>query len=250
VLKHAFETVENLEWIFREIEGKREGAKEGGKENLSLFHSFAPSLLTYLRGTVGGYPRTAWLKWAAFLHDIGKPASAKVIQGRLRFFEHEHLGAGLAVQAARRLRCSRQEAHLLGLWVENHMRTGNLAAAARITDKALSRFFRDLGEDGVGMVLMSLADHYTYLSKALRGKGKDPVEKMARELLRSFYDRREHILPTRLVNGHDLMRHLRIKPGPLVGKLLEAIQDAQAEGKVRTKEEAIAWAKRKAKVRV
>ena len=75
------------------------------------------------------------------------------------------------------------------------MRMGNLAAAARITDKALSRYFRDLGEEGVGMVLVSLADHYTYLSKSLWGKGKDPAEKMGFELLRSFFDRREKSCP-------------------------------------------------------
>src|SRR4029077_19486632 len=109
------------------------------------------------------YPRTAWLKFGAFLHDIGKPATAKMIKGRLRFFEHEHVGARLAMKVGERLRCSRQEVQLLGLWVRNHMRPGNLAAAARITDKAISRYFRDLGEEGVGMVLISLADHYTYL---------------------------------------------------------------------------------------
>ena len=94
------------------------------------------------------------------------------------------------------------------------------------------------------MVLVSLADHYTYLAKALRGKGKDPVEKMGFELLRSFYSRREKILPERLLDGHDLMRHLRIKPGPQVGKLLAAIQDAQAEGKVTTQESALMYARK------
>ena len=247
VLTHSFETVENLEWILEYIRryGGAAVTAESADAAAPPLRQSLPLLQPYLAGTIGGYPRSAWLKWAAFLHDIGKPATAKVIKGRLRFFEHEHLGAGLAVQAARRLRCSRQEAHLLGLWVQNHMRTGNLAAAARVTDKAFSRFFRDLGEEGVGMVLVSLADHYTYLSKALRGKGKDPVEKMGCQLLHSFYDRREKILPGRLLNGHDLMRHLKLKPGPIIGKLLEAVQDAQAEGRVTTKNEALAFAKKK-----
>jgi hypothetical protein len=67
---------------------------------------------------------------------------------------------------------------------------------------------------------------------------------MGYELLRSFYDRREKILPERIVDGHDLMRTLKLKPGPIVGKLLEAIQDAQAEGKVQTRGEALAFAQR------
>jgi putative nucleotidyltransferase with HDIG domain len=248
VLKHAFETVENLEWLFGQI-GRYGGAAVSAESAATAGPAFKAALplrrvQPYLDETIGGFPRLAWLKWAAFLHDIGKPATAKVIKGRLRFFEHEHVGAGLAAQASRRLRCSRQETHLIGLWVRNHMRMGNLAAAARITDKALSRYFRDLGEEGVGMVLVSLADHYTYLSKKLRGKGKDPAEKMGFELLRSFYDRREKILPKRLLDGHDLMKHLKIKPSPLVGRLLAEIQDAQAEKKVKTKEEAICFARK------
>jgi poly(A) polymerase len=248
VLKHSFETVENLEWILNAVTPAiRKPGSSGVNVKVAGF-PLAPAGMTsqlalYLSQSVGGYPRAAWLKWGAFLHDFGKPATAKVIKGRLRFFEHEHVGARLAAQVGRRLRLSRQEVQLLELWVRNHMRLGNLAAAARITDKALSRFFRDLGEEGVGMVLVSLADHYTYLRKALWGKRKDPVENMGYRLLSSYYEQRSKILPERVVDGHMLMRSLKIKPGPLVGKLLEAILDAQAEGKVTTKEQAIAFAK-------
>jgi hypothetical protein len=166
-----------------------------------------------------------------------------VIKGRLRFFEHEHVGAALAARLAQRLRLSRQETQLLGLWVRNHMRIGNLAAAPRITEKAFSRFFRDLGEDGVGMIFVSLADHYTYLRRSLWGKGTDPVEKISRRLMTSFYEERSRILPERLIDGHVLMKKLRLKPGPLIGQLLEAVEDAQAEGKVTTQEDAMVYAK-------
>jgi len=248
VLKHSFETVENLEWILEKIEGTSEGVKERTTRhsNHSLFPSFSPSLRTYLKESVGGYPRYAWLKWAAFLHDFGKPATAKMIKGRLRFYEHEHIGAALATQIGERFRCSRRESQLLGTWVRNHMRLGNLAAASRITDRAVSRFFRDLGVEGIGMVLVSLADHYTYLARRLWGKGKDPVDKMALRLFTSYFEERARILPPKLIDGHELMRYLRIKPGPRVGKLLSVIQDAQADGKVKTREEAFAFAKSRA----
>jgi hypothetical protein len=180
------------------------------------------------------------------LHDFGKPATAKVIKGRLRFFEHEHVGARVAVEVARRLRLSRQEMHVLELWVRNHMRLGNLAAADRITEKALSRYFRDLGEDGVGMVLVSLADHYTYLRKSLWLKHKDPVEQMGFRLLSSYYEQRAKILPARLVDGHTVMKALKLKPGPIIGEILEAIQDAQTDGQVQTVDDALRFAKKAA----
>ncbi len=250
VLEHSFETVENLEWIIQNIERGSEGAGErGGKKLiLSLAGSRALTLIrTYLRECIGGYPRVAWLKWAAFLHDIGKPATAKLIKGRLRFFEHEHVGAALAMRLAQRLRLSRQETQLLGLWVRNHMRTGNLAAAPRITPKALSRYFRDMGEEGIGMVLVSLADHYTYLRRSLWGQGKDPVERISRRLVTCYFEERSKILPEKLIDGHVLMKKLKLKPGPLIGRLLECVQDAQAEGKVQTSDEAIAYARKKIK---
>src|SRR5439155_13713831 len=174
----------------------------------TFLRPYLATVLQYLQTPIGGYPRYAWLKWAAFLHDVGKPATATIIKGRLRFYEHEHVGASLAMNVGRRLRCSRQETQLLGLWVRHHMRTGNLAAAARLTDKATSRFFRDLGEEGLGMILVSLADHYTYLARSRWGKGSDPVEKISLRLLNSYYGQRSKILPERLVDGHDLMRKL------------------------------------------
>lgn len=227
VLKHSFETVDNLEWILK--------------------HDLSPAAAGYLEGLVGGYPRRAWLKWAAFLHDIGKPATAKMFRGRLRFFEHEHVGAELTLKIGKRLRMSRQETQLLAMWVRHHMRTGSLAAAPRITEKALSRFFRDLGEDGVGMVLLSLADHYTYLKRSLWAKGKDPVERMGKRLIQTYFEERSRILPDRVLDGHELMKALKIAPGPRVGKLLALVQDAQAEGKVKTKDDALAFLRRKVK---
>jgi poly(A) polymerase len=237
--------VENMEWIIQRIEREREGASERAKSGflLSLPRSLTPSLRQYLRVSIGGYPRAAWLKWAAFVHDIGKPATAKMIKGRLRFFDHEYVGATLAMELGKRLRLSRQEVQLQGLWVRNHMRTGNLAAAPRITERAYSRYFRDLGEEGVGMILISLADHYTYLRRSLWGKGTDPVEKISATLLRSYYEERTKLLPEKLIDGHVLIKKLRLKPGPLIGQLLEAVQDAQAEGKVTTRGDAVVYAK-------
>jgi len=53
---------------------------------------------------------------------------------------------------------------------------------------------------------------------------------------------RESILPPRLVSAEELMRRLQLKPGPLVGQLLEQLAEAQAEGVVRSREEAFWWA--------
>ena len=48
--------------------------------------------------------------------------------------------------------------------------------------------------------------------------------------------------PQRLLNGHDLMQHLNLPPGPRIGELLEQIDEARAAGEIATREDALALA--------
>jgi hypothetical protein len=61
-------------------------------------------------------------------------------------------------------------------------------------------------------------------------------------LLTRYIRQRESILPPRLVSAEDLMHRFNLKPGPRVGQLLEAIAEAQADGSVRSREEALWFA--------
>ena len=64
----------------------------------------------------------------------------------------------------------------------------------------------------------------------------------ARILLENYWEKPEEPLaPPRLVDGRDLMRHYELEQGPLIGQLLEAIREAQATGKVATRDEALAF---------
>jgi poly(A) polymerase len=235
VVKHLLNSVQNVEWILRKVRG----------DLPFLWNSpvVAEKLKNYILSPLGGFPRLAYLKVAALLHDIGKPATAEMIRGRLRFFGHEEVGAKITQSVLSKLRFSRLECQGIQAWVRHHMRLGNLAASGRVTDKAIARYFRDLGEDGPGMLIVSLGDHYDYLARAQWGKGKDPVEKTAITLLNRYWLQQQTINPQKLINGHDLIRACRVKPGPLIGKLLEAIQDAQIEGRLHSKTEALFYAK-------
>jgi len=214
VLKHSLASVRNLEWLLETAKGK---------------------VRTHVEESIGGHPRKAWLKLGALLHDIGKPATVQKIGGRLRFFNHEEVGADLIGPLARRLRFSRQETQLIRAMVKHHMRLGSLASAPAITPKAHMRYFRDLNQESISMILVSLADHYDYLAKPKWGKNTDPVEKMANRLLSAYLDQASVAHLPRLVDGHAVMKALRIKPSPVIGRLLQEIQDLQADGKVKTK---------------
>lgn len=211
--------------------------RKGNYATMSLFQS-------YLDQPVGGiFPRRAILKLAELLHDIAKPVTAKRLEGRLRFFGHEEVGAKMANKAMARWRCSREETRLVERMVRHHLRLGNLGHQAQITDRAIFRYFRDLDPEGVGMILVSLADHWSYCTPRTRGKGRDPVERIAKRLLQYYYFRPEVVRPAKLIDGHCVMRTLHIKEGPIVGQLLKAVQDAQAAGQVTTRAQALTYAK-------
>src|SRR5690606_4722749 len=120
-------------------------------------------LIAHLNEKISGeVERGALLKWAAIFHDIGKPETVRKEDGRVRFFGHEEAGTSLVVEIMERLRFSNKAIKIVDRIVENHMRPGNLSEVSQLTDRAIHRFFRDLSEEGVDTLLLSLADRYSY----------------------------------------------------------------------------------------
>ncbi|MBI3087350.1 MAG: polynucleotide adenylyltransferase, partial [Candidatus Omnitrophica bacterium] len=71
------------------------------------------------------------------------------------------------------------------------------------------------------------------------------------ELLRAYFLKPEEaVRPPRLMDGHQLMTALDLPPGPLIGQLLQGIEEAQAEGRLRTTDEALALAREVLKAHV
>lgn len=227
VLRHTLDSLRLLEGIFDTLN--------------SWFPKCAKKIRTYLSSILSGHPRSAHLKWAILLHDIGKPETAKVRDGRLRFFEHEHAGADKIVDLAKRFRWSSDESRLYERLVRNHMRPGNLATHETVTDKALHRFFRDMGEEAIGMLLVSLGDHLSYLTPKERKKRASPHEKLTIRMMNRFCLQREKVLPERLIDGHDVIKVFKLPPSPLIGEILREVMEAQASGQVQSRDQAFAY---------
>ena len=226
VLGHALEAASCFEQIVTEI-----------RRRLPLI---AKPLEEYIRRSIsGGFQRYATLKLSALLHDIAKPHTAKHIDGRLRFFGHEKKGAALFAKIADRLRLSREEIQLGAKIIASHLRPGNLAKQLPVSDRAVYRFFRDLGEDGVGVLLVALSDHQSYMKKSRRWNRREPSIKTVCYLLDHYYRQKTTAAPPKLISGHDVMKALKIPPCPQVGQFLDQIQMFQAEGKITTKAKAM-----------
>ena len=187
---------------------------------------------------------------AALYHDVAKPACKTTGEdGRIRFWGHDEQGVEIVAARANALHLSNDEIQRLRLIIRNHMRihfhSNRLEAEHKTPSRrAIYRFFRDSGKAGVDLVLLALAD-----TRATRGhtltQGTWAAElDICRILLENYWERpSETISPPRLLDGNELMVEFNLIPGPLVGELLEVIREAQATGKVNTREEALAFAR-------
>jgi hypothetical protein len=113
------------------------------------------------------------------------------------------------------------------------------------TRKAIYRFFRDTGEAGVDIIFLSLADLWATYGYTLPQERWLSELRTCRSLLEARWEQSEQVVsPPRLLTGSDLIRMFHLKPGRLVGELLEAIREAQASGEVSDQDAAIAFAKK------
>jgi putative nucleotidyltransferase with HDIG domain len=183
------------------------------------------------------------MKLAALLHDIGKPVTySRDEEGAIHFYNHPQAGVPLVEQVMRRLCASTQDQRLAQLVTAHHMRPGQLGYDGSVTPRAIRRYFVDLGPTGIYVALFSLADHLATLGPQPTGDAWQRHLGVVRQLLTSYIRERSSILPPRLISPEELMRRLKLKPGPMVGQLLDLISEAQAEGKIHSKEEAIWFA--------
>ncbi len=191
-----------------------------------------------------GHPRRALLLLGALLHDIGKPATRTVgPDGRVRFIGHEAVGAEWTARRLEALRFSNDEIEEVETLVRHHMRP-HVMARGKPTPRALYRLFRDVGESGVDLALLALADTLAVWGPTLTEEIWAPRLQLARALWQAFFEAPDRFVrPTPLIRGEDLLA-LGVPEGPQIGRILEAIREAQAAGEVTTREEALALARR------
>ena len=202
------------------------------------------ALAQHLSARLAGDRPVRWLLMlAALLHDVGKPATRTVDpDGRIRFFNHDQIGAGIATQRLTELRFSNEEIRRASTVVAHHLRPLLLAHEPTLTRRATYRFFRDTGPAGVDIVLLSLADFL-----GTHADGPPPTAEWNQlldvcvALLKAYFEQpAEAVNPPALVSGDDVMAEFGLKPSPQIGELLEAVREAQAGGDVTDREGALA----------
>ena len=193
------------------------------------------------------HTRTTILKLAALLHDVGKPKTKQIdSNGKMRFLGHSEIGMELARNALERLRISNRGIETVCTMIKEHLRPSQIAPTGEMPSKrALYRYFRDLEDVAIDTLFLNLADYL-----AARGPLIDIYDwsvhcDRIRYILEEGSETNNTITNSNLISGHDLINTLGLKPGPYFKKILENISEAQAEGFVKTKEDALSLAKKK-----
>jgi len=169
------------------------------------------------------------LVFAVLLHDVAKPRTATVDNtGRIRFNEHDRIGAEMTEKIMRRLRFSGAEIDATVEMVRQHMVFKDVP---KMRVAKLKRFMaRPTFDDELELHRVDcqgshrMLDNYEFLLHKREEFANEPI------------------IPRPLLRGDDLIA-LGLKPGPKFGEILEAVETRQLEGTLSTSEEALEWVK-------
>ncbi len=186
--------------------------------------------------------KQAAVRMAALFHDIGKPHTFAV-RHRITFYEHDRVGEELFWQIGRRLRFAKKFIKEVAALIKHHMRPFHLLRefrAGRLSKRAMRRLLKDV-PDWRALFMVAMAD-------SLASAGPDKEEGLEAELAALFWEIYAFEQETfaqqekkRLVSGKDLIEIFGLEPGPLFKELLEAVEEARAEGQIKNRDEAISF---------
>lgn len=191
---------------------------------------------------IDGLPLRVLVGLACLLHDVAKPATAIIVEGRMRFPRHGPRGAEMMRARLPEVGLGEEATRLVASLIRYHLRPGELLRAWPATDRAVRKFVNDLEGHVLPLMLVNLAD-----GMATRGPG------YTRENYRRHCGFVNYVLARAvsvsedgeppLVTGDDLIEELRLESGRLLGAVLTSIRQAQMNGAVRERDDALAFAR-------
>jgi tRNA nucleotidyltransferase (CCA-adding enzyme) len=170
-------------------------------------------------------------RFATLIHDIGKPLTYKKLEsGVITFYNHEMVSTKIAENIAERLRFSNKEKDKFIALVRWHQFTVD----ERQTDSALRRFLRNTGLENVeDMLSLRVADRL--------GGGARETSWRLEEFKKRLIEVQKQPFTVRdlKINGNDVMKVLRLRSGPAIGKILNDLFDKVVEKKIENEKAAL-----------
>ncbi|MCX6013483.1 MAG: HD domain-containing protein [Chloroflexi bacterium] len=239
VFNHSIETISTVERILN--------AQETG-DSLKDLIPWSMEIAAYFKEEPSSsHSRSTLLKIAALLHDIEKPSTKNIEaeSGRTRFIGHDKEGSNTARKIMERLRFSNKEVKAVETMIKYHMRPTQLTSHFKVmpTNRAIYRYYRDTGDEGIAVLFLSLADHL-----AARGPTLDKTQwqdhtNLVKYVIIQNHNDRTIVMPLKLIDGNDLI-NMGLSPGSSVGSILETVREAQAAGEIGSRDKALELAQK------
>jgi len=188
--------------------------------------------------------RSALLKLTAMLHDVGKPATRGVNEetGRITFYGHDKEGKEIIADIACRLRISLQAQKFIQTLIEEHLHILNLSKPG-IKSVTKMKLFRKLKDDIIPLIILGISDIKGTLGPDSDEAGRRRHIEWSEKMISNYYeDIKKRIERPNLITGKDLI-DMGIKPGPEMGQILRKIREAQDNGIIKDRDEALALLK-------
>jgi hypothetical protein len=219
---HAFETAT--------------GAGEKGSELRAALDCV--DIETTLALQLEGVPLRAITRLACLVHDVAKPATATIVEGRLRFPRHGPRGAEMMRERLPLLGFGPEVTDLVARLVRYHLRPGELIRAWPVTDRAVRKFVADLNGHVLPLMLVNLSDGMATRGPTYTAENYTRHCTFVRYVLERALAVGEEGEPT-LITGDDLIRELNLESGRLLGAVLTSVRQAQLAGDISNRDEAL-----------
>ncbi len=229
LMNHSFECVRQIEKCFDEFKTN---------DNVCVYLN---------QPLASGRKRFALIKLAALLHDTGKPETCKKQGNKTTYHGHEYVGRFIVRRVAKMLKMSVRERAALEAMVGHHLRPGYLSNFKKPTPRSVFRFFRDTGEDVIGVLLLSLADQRSTRGPLTTEKDQIHHEDIVCNLINMHFSKDKEEKKERILTGDDLIKKLKLKPSPIFKKILMRIEEKYALGEIKTKKQALEVAEKMVK---
>lgn len=220
LFRHSVETVKQIQLLY-------ESSDEEVKTHLECID-------------FGGDTRLAHLKFAGFLHDIGKFSTWTIEGDRHRFIRHDEVGGELAKNFLRKEKFSKKQIEYIQFMVRHHIYPSSVISSPNLTEKVYMRYIRKAGDNSIDLIMLAKADRLSARGQAVSDdmvneniSGLDKLEKFYLEIKPQLKP-----LP-KLLTGEEIMKIKNLTPSKELGEIIKALHEAQLDGDVITKEDAL-----------
>lgn len=222
---HVVETVRNIELLYS-------NSTEEEKKHLDFID-------------FGGFPRINHLKLAGFLHDIGKFSTWTIEEsGRHRFIKHDDVGAKMCVSFLKEMKFSKKQIDYISQMIKNHIYPSNVIDAPDLNDKIMMRYLRKMGINVIDNIILAKADRLSARGEAITEEIVAENINGLNKLLEFYLSKKDTLKPLpKLLDGIEIMKIKGIKQSPELGKIINTLKEAQLNGDITTKQEAIDFIK-------